>query len=336
MQGLQVKHSTLRLNDLYAKIQHIKAHKGVFITTSNFQRGVIQQADQLNIALARLNYGDEEISWKLDRDPDTPRNEFRKVIFENKIPECGFVGFDERKMFKSFDEFFISSICKSDMASSVPYLSDGIIESAVFSLCEVNGVEHTPKIQDIDFFKILTTGFSFAVDLLKKTDKRLGVCDFKSRKILLSPNLVVSSPRWRFTLAHEIGHLALHKRYFKDVEITDTEDSVLTPRSLSGSISRMEIQANLFASFLLMPNVLFFGQYIKAYERIGIPKRIYPRIYVDDQSVNKKDYYHLLDMLSRIFGVSKEVVEIRLKRYNLLDDNRAHHTYSLEDDSFIF
>lgn len=328
--------STLRFNDLHSKIQYIKAHKGVFITTSHFQSGVVKQADKLNIGLARLNYGDEEITWQLDRDSANSREQFRKVIFEGRIPEQGFVGFDERQMFKSFDEFFISSICKSDLASGVPYMSDEIIESATLSLCEINRIEHSPKIQDIDFFKILTNSFCFSVDMLNKTDNRLGVCDFKSKKILLSPQLDVSTYRWRFTVAHELGHIALHKQYFNNSEIIDTENSIAQTVSLSGSIPRMEIQANLFASFLLMPKLLFFERYIRAYDCIGIPKRIFPRVYVDDQSVNKRDYYRLLDMLSKIFGVSKEVVEIRLKKYNLLDDHRTRNTYSFEDGGYLF
>ena len=83
-----------------------------------------------------------------------------------------------------------------------------------------------------------------------------------------------------------------------------------------------------------MPNKLFCERYVRAYDYIGIPKRIFPKIYVDDQPVNIKDFNDLLSYVSKVFGVSKQTVEIRLKHLKLIEDCRKHYSDSLLDYLF--
>ncbi len=62
--------------------------------------------------------------------------------------------------------------------------------------------------------------------------------------IFISGN-TVSSVRWRYSLAHEIGHLILHSEYFnKRISQSDHD--------------RLEEEANSFASALLLPQQSFF------------------------------------------------------------------------------
>src|SRR6202022_1163955 len=59
--------------------------------------------------------------------------------------------------------------------------------------------------------------------------------------------------RQRFTIAHEIGHLELHRRFITDQIHVDKKFTVLMrdPNSATGT-DRLEIEANRFAAELLM------------------------------------------------------------------------------------
>jgi len=77
-----------------------------------------------------------------------------------------------------------------------------------------------------------------------------------SRRSIIKVNSGIQYPgRKRFTIAHEIGHLVMHKDYpiHSDSKSLDWFDSAL--RSLQSGIQ--ELEANEFASELLMPAELF-------------------------------------------------------------------------------
>lgn len=60
--------------------------------------------------------------------------------------------------------------------------------------------------------------------------------------------------RYRFTLAHEIGHMILHREAYRTLAITNLASWKNVQATLEKQIvSRLEIQAHVFASFLLMP-----------------------------------------------------------------------------------
>lgn len=163
------------------------------------------------------------------------------------------------------------------------------------------------------------------------TDNYLGKCDFKNRKIYISNELEIGAPRWRFTIAHEIGHILLHRKYFVDDCLQDDNQTLFGGVYSSADHKRVEIQANCFASYFLMPYKLFLERYIRAYEYIGIPKRIFPKIYVNDHPVNIKDFNDLISFIAKVFCVSKQTVEIRLIQLNLIDDNRKNISRSLTE-----
>lgn len=61
--------------------------------------------------------------------------------------------------------------------------------------------------------------------------------------------------RYRFTLAHEVGHLILHRSIYNSLDIT-SESTWRAAQSNMGnkSIGDLEYQANSFASYLLVPD----------------------------------------------------------------------------------
>jgi Zn-dependent peptidase ImmA (M78 family) len=107
-------------------------------------------------------------------------------------------------------------------------------------------------------------------------------------------NIAHSSVRQRFTIAHEIGHYILHCVQLETLtEVFIDKKFKRDPTSSEGT-DRKEIQANLFASFLLMPKEIL-ENHIKGFDFDLI----------DDL---------ILSQLARDFEVSLQAMSIRLSK----------------------
>lgn len=93
---------------------------------------------------------------------------------------------------------------------------------------------------------------------------------------------------FRFTLAHEIGHYQLHKNY----------DPVFFHTLNKKERDRIEIQANKFASYILMPHNSFCAKYQK-HNRLT------------------DNIYDVVNALSQEFNVSKQAIKLRIKEVNM-------------------
>lgn len=320
---------TMRIGDLHNKMGLIGAHKGIIFTTSGCQSGVIKEAEYYNIGIARLNYGDDEPIYEVERSTTTSRDLYRSIVLDGEWPETGFIGLTEHEVYTSLCAYIYEGIIKSNPKPTIPYIDLEGIEHYATLLAEKCKVGYDPRLLDISLFEVLTF-LNYTIENVT-SDNSLGKCDFKNRKIYISDELDIGSPRWRFTFAHEIGHILLHRKYFVNDCLQDDNQTLFGGVYSSADHKRVEIQANCFASYFLMPYKLFLERYIRAYEYIGIPKRIFPKIYVDDQSVNIKDFNDLISFIAKVFCVSKQTVEIRLRQLNLIDDNRKNISMSLHE-----
>ena len=117
--------------------------------------------------------------------------------------------------------------------------------------------------------------------------KIVGKVCHNEKKIYINP--ADSPQRQRFTIAHEIGHIVLHKDT-NDVHhrMKDVEDKDLN--IYSDNIQ--EIEANRFAAMLLMPEL----EFKKAWSR----------------------YSNFLDSIAEYFNVSKLAAGIRANNLGLL------------------
>ena len=74
---------------------------------------------------------------------------------------------------------------------------------------------------------------------------------------IIGVNALHHPNRQRFTIAHECGHLVLHKAKITTEVHVDKDFPMLLRDSVSSAgVNEMEIEANLFAAELLMPEVL--------------------------------------------------------------------------------
>ena len=80
---------------------------------------------------------------------------------------------------------------------------------------------------------------------------------------------------------------------------------------------RLEIQANIFASHLLLPKERFMLEVFKYFIQKNVNKNY---LYLDKQTGNFHLVFNLINQLSLKFGASNEAIKIRLIALGLLKD----------------
>ena len=117
--------------------------------------------------------------------------------------------------------------------------------------------------------------------------------------------------RLRFSIAHEIGHLVLHRILFDSIRHETPEDWIAFMESIpEKEYGILEYQANEFAGRLLVPADQLKINLDEAIARLC--EKSDPSLLQHDQTPG-----YLASFISRHFGVSGEVIEIRMNREGL-------------------
>ena len=93
------------------------------------------------------------------------------------------------------------------------------------------------------------------------------------------------------------------------------------------NLTRLELQANLFASEIILPDKVFRIAVEVGCERLKMRDIGFGRVYVDDKPWTYQPYNELISELSQYFRVSKQATEIRLKKLGLVNDQRRYGKY---------
>lgn len=101
--------------------------------------------------------------------------------------------------------------------------------------------------------------------------------------------------RYRFTLAHEVGHLMLHANFIRSRGLSNIQAWRTAMAAIPQSIyKRLELQANSFAGFVLVPKNELEARYL-ALRAWGTQSEV-------------------ITELASNFEVSTQVIEIRMKK----------------------
>ena len=121
-----------------------------------------------------------------------------------------------------------------------------------------------------------------------------GMIYIKDGVPIIGVNSLHHPNRQRYTIAHELGHLELHRQLITSEVHVDKNFPVLMrdPQSASGT-EQVEIQANQFAAELLMPRTLI---------ELAIDKKEFD---IDDDGP--------IAELAKKFRVSKQALEYRIR-----------------------
>lgn len=289
--------------------------KGIMVTTKGFTSNSIEQAKKAHIALMVLS--EEQQNWIVSRDINKSEQQMQILHGFDKPGIVPTIYTDNQ--FMSLYEYLnqINVSTTEQNVVSIPWLSHDEIKkraNELYQSCTItsNDVAGEVLAQFYPDIRINFSDFSQGI---------LGALSFADMIITLSNDLVSDIHRRNFTLAHELGHLYLHKQLLERYNSTfgDYEEKFVAnlPDDI---IKRMEIQANLFASYLLIPQVPFFNEVTRLFKELSITTG---RLYLDYQPCNQRDVYTVLGAISQKFNVSKETAKIRLLNEKLLIiDNR--------------
>jgi Zn-dependent peptidase ImmA (M78 family) len=218
--------------------------------------------------------------------------------------------------------------------SAVPFLTRDYIESKahqVLSSVNARYVKEpslTPLAEIIE--KLIAAGqLSLRIDDLGVSGRRrkvLGAFLFDPPTILIDQSLDQGGPRFRFTLAHELGHWTLHRDLdlsFNELDATQrgVRDSrshlFFGQRKLTTLRDRLEFQANFFAASLLAPRCAVEKVILEKQKNLGITRNL-GKIYVDAQRQNRQDFDVIVSELLAIFQTSRTMMIIRLRQLGIL------------------
>lgn len=321
------------LEEFDSKIGQVGEHntKGVVITNHSFQSGAYNFAKSSGIALARV-HDDDEFEWIVNRQARSMAGlTLNDTIhfLENEVSPSplNFAAVNDSFALPTLAEMLmqmqvIDSFVYKENFIRIPFITKERITEIIRRI-EQYDVYSNKRLDDAKISRFLKQ--KYAVDFRFETalaDGILGRIQFNPLIIEVAKDLRKDIHRWRFTLAHEIGHLILHSKYFTDKisEKTDTESTISFQYiGLEMTSRRLEYQANLFASNLLLP-ISTLDPLVKKYFK---EERIHKdHLYWDNQPVNQQLVLSLLTRMSSTYGVSLEVARIRLIELGLLIDDR--------------
>lgn len=295
------------------RIDDLKANKGIFITTNRFQSGAINMARYHNIALVRVN-PDNMLVWDLHRIGDVFKSYQETVnrMCAESIQSSTIV-LDKYSIYTSLTDYMCSilSITPEPINKCLPYLSEVCILDQVSSF--LNNRAYNSIDENILLFYMIKNGISY--DLDADCGPYLGEYDFLNRKVRVSASLNDIITRQRFTLAHEIGHAVLHRQLYKYItKAIDYDLDCIT--GCSKWQLRLELQANLFASYLLMPYNAFINFVMELKLSYGIP--LARPFFLDNQMCNIEICHDAISKIAKHFNVSFIAAKNRMIHEKLL------------------
>ncbi len=311
-----------KIRDFQHRIEEIGAQKGYFITTSSFQSGARDLAKANHIGIAVMDEANSP-QWIGRRIAIRDRFEINSEVY-NIITGRSFNGLygfvaEGNACYTNLCDFLHKELGLPVRQSfTVKYMSDDDILKAIYNSLQLSSDEHDTITDDELVQYVIDQGYSMKSSLI--TDKVLGEIDFESKEIRISDTLIKGTPRWRFTVAHELGHIVLHSAAIRQSQVGSIEESiddeVLDVEINDETIKRMEIQANTFASLLLIPEDKLVVEYYKLFKEKGV--RNYPYLRIDSQPCNIQLYHWFTVNLASCFNVSKMAIEKRLQKLGYL------------------
>ena len=282
--------------------------RGIMVSSAGFTQQVITLAQSDNIALVVLSEQSdwETIIWR-------KINSFEQHQFGHKVltgeASTSYPIVYSGNSFVTVSDLLQECGIPMSKALHIPFMEDNVICKKVEDILQ--NTKYLIKENFIDCcFSLIAPNYKF--DFVEMQEDCLRKCDFKEHVITINSSL--SKHRQNFTIAHELGHIALHSSIVENlfsIEDRESDKNTIISKSIYG---RMEYQANTFASYLLMPNIPFMAEVNKLFKENWITTG---RLYHDYQPCNIRDCNVVVGALSSKFNVSQEAVIVRLKRANL-------------------
>ena len=183
--------------------------------------------------------------------------------------------------------------------------NDMEINAEAIELREKFGQDHYSA---IDIFSMVNDSDEITVVFYPMTEKISGLCIRESNNKIIGINSKLSYGRQRFTMAHELYHLYYQNKF----------GATLCPRDMESKKDKIEIEANTFASYFLMP----YGAL---------------RTYISEKIRKSKGELKLEDIvrIEQYFGLSRMAVLWRLLKEGYISQNQSNRMKTGIIDSAI-
>lgn len=339
--NLNQKVSVDDIEEFGSKLNQVGEHntKGILVTTVGFERGCLEIAKAEGIGLVRIstNKDFEWILYRKNSNSDlTP--EFENELLSDNFTSEPFICFLNDTRITNFADLLLKLSIIDYFTDSEEFIEIPFVTHEKFNLIVEKYIKNSLYDGDsLNLDKLITFlepvyNVKFEYDNLKEKGI-LGKIEFNPLTIKINKE-GIDNNRIRFTTAHEIGHLILHSQILKNRISSKSDDDSSLALKYSGSKRHseiLEIQANLFASYILLPEPFLRSLMNGIFISYRIPKKI---IFLDSQPVNQKQAYEILNILSEKFQVSVEAIKIRLLKLNLLIDKTDYRLGTLIREYF--
>ena len=231
-----------KVRDFIYRLKEVGANKGYFITTSHFQSGAIELAKTNHVGLAFVGSADE-LHWTTRRISIRDTNEIYSDVIkiitgiqpEKNYP---FVGIG-KSFYTNFFDFLRDDVgLRLQQSLSIDYLTKEQILNIIHD--ELHDFQNALEIVDDTELLRFVSEKGYFINSSTLPNKVLGEIDFESKTILVSNTLQEGSPRWRFTVAHELGHIVLHSKSILESNIKAIEEYIDDEMAENVNISNMK------------------------------------------------------------------------------------------------
>jgi len=301
--------------------------KGIMVTTKGFSQSGIGKARHYHLGLVVFSESNKE--WLVSRDQNyTHKNQMPILKGDTQagmLPLCFYDG-SFCSMINMLEKFDVAISDKQSI--SIPYLKKEEIESKALELYRSTNVVSN----DIAYSALSQKYPNIKITFEDLPDGQYGCLSLKDNIITIANEIKNDTHRRNFTLAHELGHLCLHGKVLKNrMSVLKEYDERVVATLPDKIIKRMEVQANHFASYLLMPRRQFDSVVQSIFKELNIRTG---RLYLDNQRCNIRDVDYALFLLSSKFNVSRTAAKMRLLNEGLMHDVSISPISQLDFNSF--
>lgn len=333
------------IEEFISKLNQVsgKNIKGIICTKKGFQKSCLNVAKYNGIALVRIS-SERDLFWDIYRKSFSLSNAIHidqmvaKTLFdENRnIPEDFFCAYHSDFYTYSIKDFFKSiGFCfgnniqatDSDLNFNISYITENEIKNIILKEFEKYKIS-------INYSNYLHTYDEYINKKIKEFEL-IGNCDLgidsngfeiigrlSGKKIYISSMQSITNGRFNFTLTHELGHSILHanepwfeilSKYYQDVDINNQ-----MLESVHQNLKRIEVQANIYAKELLLPNKVLNITMNRIIDELRLKNKGLGYIYLDHQKVNRELLSKVISKLRLSTRASKAVIEIKLREMGYL------------------
>lgn len=339
------------VEEFFAKTQQISGAniKAIVGSTNGFQSGTVTYSKSKGIGLVRY-FDDSDLKWVLNRSIDTssPKHmahaEIKSALTQPEFncSQYNFYGAISDHFTTTINHFFLHLITNGEEHHSlevrpmrpnspfkVPFLQDEEFEDISHKIrSQIAYLDGAVSLDAICQLENRRSGLKVIFGATRTTfelDKQvLGKISFSSSEITIFESEHSDPSRLKFTLAHELGHYFLgHSKYINAEYCQETDFLNETTSEITNrGIKRLELQANVFASCLLLPRGPFLHDFHLLVKNLGLGNKGFGVLFLDNQQCNLESFYSITNALKEKYQVSREAITLRLVKLGVLRDCR--------------